>query len=123
MTLIWFVGVLFDRNSPDGFSQSPIMLTRRQTNLNGLPVVSFPVRVIDNLEVLALALFVLTILLRWVSHILKALQRKPNLKIRTLPQPTFACVFGMAAKQTNRRADHRPGRGPRNTLNPTRFTT
>ena len=52
----------------------------------------------ENQGVLAVGLFVLTILLGWVSGIFKALRRKPDIKMCTLPGPTFACVFGTGRK-------------------------
>ena len=52
----------------------------------------------ENQGVLAIGLFVLTILLGWTSGIFKALRRKPDLKMWTLPRPTFACVFGTGRK-------------------------
>ena len=44
-------------------------------------------------------LFMLTILLGWISGVFKALRRKPELKISTLPGPTFVCVFGTGNKR------------------------
>ena len=58
------------------------------------PISTVPKILNDNPGVLAVGLFVLTILLGWVSGIFKALRRKPDLKMWTLPGPTFACVFG-----------------------------
>ena len=52
----------------------------------------------ENQGVLAVGLFVLTILLGWISGIFKSFRRKPELKMRTLPGPTFACVFGTGRK-------------------------
>ena len=62
------------------------------------PLSTAPRTLNDNQGVLAVGLFVLTILLGWISGIFKALRRKPDLKMRTLPGPTFACVFGTGKK-------------------------
>lgn len=52
----------------------------------------------ENQGVLAVAVFILTILLGWFSGIFRALRRKPELKIETLLGPTFVCVFGTGRK-------------------------
>lgn len=48
----------------------------------------------QNQGVLTLALFVVTLLLGWLSGAFKALTRKPKLKIRLLEGPSFYSVFG-----------------------------
>ena len=58
------------------------------------PLSAVPKLLNENQGVLTVVLFVLTILIGWISGIFKAILRKPNLKIRVLPGPTFACVFG-----------------------------
>ena len=52
----------------------------------------------ENQGVLAVGIFVLTILFGWISGIFKVLWRKPNLKICSLLGPTFVCVFGTGKK-------------------------
>ena len=47
---------------------------------------------------LTLALFVLTLLLGWVTGIFGALRNRPSLKIAVLPGPTFVCTFPTGRK-------------------------
>ena len=55
----------------------------------------------ENQGVLTATIFILTILLGWLSGIFRTLRRKPELKIETLLGPTFVCVFGTGTKHQN----------------------
>ena len=52
----------------------------------------------ENQGVLTLSIFIITILLGWISGVFKELRSKPELKIETLLGPTFVCVFGTGNK-------------------------
>ena len=52
----------------------------------------------ENQGVLTLSIFIITILLGWISGVFKALRSQPELKIETLLGPTFVCVFGTGNK-------------------------
>lgn len=47
----------------------------------------------ENQGVLSVGLFVITIVLGWVSGIFTALQHKPRFRIKLLDGPTFCCTF------------------------------
>jgi len=47
----------------------------------------------DNQGLLAVLIFVLTLIFGWASGIFGALRRKPRFKIKVLPGPTFCCTF------------------------------
>ena len=55
----------------------------------------------ENQGVLTVVLFILTLLLGWISGIFRTLLRKPELKIETISGPTFVCVFGTGRKHKN----------------------
>ena len=52
----------------------------------------------ENQGVLALTIFIFTILLGGIGVVFKVLRSKPELKIETLLGPTFVCVFGTGNK-------------------------
>ena len=58
------------------------------------PLSTVPKLLNENQGILAVVLFILSILLGWISGLFKILWRKPDLKIYVLPGPTFACVIG-----------------------------
>lgn len=62
------------------------------------PLSTVPKILNENQGVLTVALFILSILLGWISGLFKALRRKPDLKICVRPGPSFACVFGTGRK-------------------------
>lgn len=47
----------------------------------------------ENQGIVTIGIFVLTIVLGWISGIFKSFRRKPELKIETIQGPTFVCVF------------------------------
>nr|WP_278357623.1 hypothetical protein [Acinetobacter lwoffii] len=47
----------------------------------------------DNQGVVSLAIFILTLLLGWVSGIFSALRKRPKFKIGTIDGPTFCCTY------------------------------
>ncbi|MFZ2208885.1 MAG: hypothetical protein WAV22_09485 [Porticoccaceae bacterium] len=47
----------------------------------------------NNQGVLALTIFVITLILGWVSGIFSALRRKPKFKIDTIEGPTYCCTY------------------------------
>jgi len=47
----------------------------------------------NNSGFLGLLLFIITILLGWVTGIFKTLRRKPNLKIKVIPGPSFCASY------------------------------
>lgn len=52
----------------------------------------------DNQGVVSVALFVVALLLGWLSGIFSALRRRPKFRMRLLAGPTFACTFGTGKK-------------------------
>src|SRR5712692_5964331 len=62
----------------------------------------------DNQGVLAVAIFVATIVFGWVTGIFGALRRKPKFKIEILPGPTFCCTF-LIGKKFDQYDVHRSG--------------
>ena len=47
----------------------------------------------ENQGVVAIAIFLVTIALGWLSGIFAALRRKPKFKLTIIPGPTFCCTF------------------------------
>lgn len=52
-----------------------------------------------NQGVLGLILFLITIILGWVSGIFSALRSKPKFRIKIIEGPTFTCTFGTGGKE------------------------
>jgi len=52
-----------------------------------------------NQGVVSVGIFLVTLVLGWVSGIFDALRRKPNFRIRLLEGPTFCCTYLTGAKQ------------------------
>lgn len=61
-----------------------------------------------NQGVLAVALFLITLLLGWFSGVFASLRRKPKLRIDIIEGPTFACTYGIGEKHEGYDA-HRTG--------------
>ena len=53
----------------------------------------------ENQGLVTVVIFILTILLGWISGVFRLLRRKPELKIKTLLGPTFVCTFDTGSKQ------------------------
>jgi hypothetical protein len=54
----------------------------------------------DNQGVISIVLFVLTLMLGWVSGIFQALTRKPKFRIEVIRGPTFCCTYNLGGKYT-----------------------
>lgn len=61
-----------------------------------------------NQGVLAVGIFVTTLLFGWVTGIFASLRRKPKLKIEAIPGPTFVCTYGIGQRHEGFDA-HRTG--------------
>ncbi|WP_299680414.1 hypothetical protein [uncultured Roseobacter sp.] len=55
----------------------------------------------SNQGVLTLAIFVVTLVLGWVSGVFAALRRKPHFRVSLIDGPTFACTFHTGEKHKN----------------------
>jgi hypothetical protein len=53
----------------------------------------------DNQGVTAICLFLVTLVLGWLSGIFSALRRRPKFKISLIDGPTFCCTFSTGAKR------------------------
>lgn len=47
----------------------------------------------DNQGIISIAIFIITLLLGWISGIFSALQKKPKFKIDLIDGPSFCCTF------------------------------
>lgn len=62
----------------------------------------------NNQGVVGFAIFVITLLLGWLSGIFAALRRRPKFRLRLIDGPTFCCTFATGAEH-NRFPVHRTG--------------
>lgn len=62
----------------------------------------------ENQGVVGVAIFLITLLLGWVSGIFSALRRKPKFQIELIPGPTFVCIFPIG-EEFNGHVVHRVG--------------
>lgn len=62
----------------------------------------------QNQGIVSIIIFVITLLIGWISGIFSALRRKPKFKLGLLPGPTFCCTF-LIGKTFNEHGVHRTG--------------